>query len=743
MTTISSDLPAGNIRVIKQEEYSFLLSEEQRDSAQEWFYWKFRAIFEKPGHYTFRFEHPNKVGTRSAAISLDRGKSWHWLSADFYSETQAFSYDCKRPEEVWFCQAIPYLQEDFIRFSNEFSNHPAFHLESLCKSRKGRAVELVTICEGNPHHAILLTSRHHCQEMAATHALEGFLRAVLSNDDFGNAFRREFSLFVVPFVDKDGVEDGDQGKGRVPRDHGRDYYGDSIYPETRAIRELIEREKPFLLLDLHCPWIRFGSTNEQSYIVENAVPRFQAEIARLSRLLQKYSTPEAPFRDSNKVRWGVSWNCTRNHGTGPSYGKGLANGNAHHSFIRLACTIEIPFANFGETTMTRRSFLRYGASIAHAAYEFGLKCYRDRQSDTATLCLTGALGPTSEFDSIDSNRERVCESKQLFSRISSELQSADCCVSHLLTSSAILKTEKCNLFASDHSLSAFAEAIDNKGFLLVSTAPDHCLENEIDEMLKTLDMLDRLGVEHTGTFRSPEEHNKPLIRYVNGFRIAFVATAFGFSAPLGPQESFVANVFNPHEKSELSSDIRARIADARNAGAEYVVALLQTDGLDTTNSNAHLESFIRSLLDAGSDMIFCNQSGCIRKFAWMDGHPVFYGLGNLFAIPILSVDSQPPEPEFDSVMVRPVFSRDENGKVAFVKASFKILHYGRTDDKGVSITPLYHLIENATSLHQRNSLSKRLQNAVRSFLDLSQDEAIVLKPEYDLPGCRFENKNPF
>ena len=45
---------------------------------------------------------------------------------------------------------------------------------------------------------------------------------------------------LVPFVDKDGVEEGDQGKNRAPRDHNRDYAGASMYPETGALRELGE-----------------------------------------------------------------------------------------------------------------------------------------------------------------------------------------------------------------------------------------------------------------------------------------------------------------------------------------------------------------------------------------------------------------------------------------------------------------------------------------------------------------------
>ena len=40
-------------------------------------------------------------------------------------------------------------------------------------------------------------------------------------------------------MDKDGVEDGDQGKNRRPGDHNRDWDGESIYNSTEAVREFL------------------------------------------------------------------------------------------------------------------------------------------------------------------------------------------------------------------------------------------------------------------------------------------------------------------------------------------------------------------------------------------------------------------------------------------------------------------------------------------------------------------------
>ena len=74
--------------------------------------------------------------------------------------------------------------------------------------------------------------------------------------DDGKWLREHVEFFIVPIVDIDGVEDGDQGKNRKPRDHNRDYAGESIYPQVKAIRERLPEwsdGKLRLALDLHCP----------------------------------------------------------------------------------------------------------------------------------------------------------------------------------------------------------------------------------------------------------------------------------------------------------------------------------------------------------------------------------------------------------------------------------------------------------------------------------------------------------
>ncbi|MBO4304847.1 MAG: hypothetical protein J6A21_09710 [Lentisphaeria bacterium] len=371
---VDNYLPGGNIRVLELQDREVLLEEEARDCREGWFYWKFRALFEEEGLWKFRFSRCWKVGTRGPAVSTDRGKSWHWLSGEkCHESSQEFLYECRTPGEVWFSQAMPYMQENWERFANVYSENPFFHPSVLCRSRKGRNAELLEIREGNPRRAVLLTARHHCEEMSASMVMEGIGRFALSSSEDGKRFRQNFALFLVPFTDKDGVEEGDQGKGRIPRDHGRDYEGEHLYPETAAIRQRIERVRPFLVLDLHSPWLRSGRWNEEPYFVEDREKRFKPELERFCALLEQEAPECAPFSRENILRWGTEWNTPENYSAKGDSGAGkcLRQLCGAYPFVKLGASLEVPFANFGEKTVTEKEFLLFGNAVGKTILKYG------------------------------------------------------------------------------------------------------------------------------------------------------------------------------------------------------------------------------------------------------------------------------------------------------------------------------------------------------------------------------------
>ncbi len=367
---VDVDFPGGNIVLERVEGDGVFLHQDLRDTMGDWFYWCFRVRGAAGRKLTFHFTGSNVIGVRGPAVSTDAGKTWTWLGK---KAVRGQSFSCKVPRKVHdmrFCLAMPYLEADLSAFLKRHARSSHLEVGTLCKTRKGRHVELVRAgkLDGEPEHRVLLTCRHHCCEMMAGYSLEGIIAAVLASDADGQWFRRHVELLAVPFVDKDGCEDGDQGKLRKPRDHNRDYLGKSIYPSVAAIRKLVPKwsgGRLHFTLDMHCPWIR-GQYNEFLYFVGSRDQANWQRVQRFSRILEAVRTGPLPYHARNNLPFGKSWNT----GTNYKQGKGASRWAGELPGIRLATSIEIPYANASGVPVTATSARAFGRDLARAIRRF-------------------------------------------------------------------------------------------------------------------------------------------------------------------------------------------------------------------------------------------------------------------------------------------------------------------------------------------------------------------------------------
>jgi len=395
--TVDAKMPAGNIVVESIDGDVVKLRKDLRDTAGHWIYWAFRVKGAAGRTLTFKFSHPLKtgqgdnaaVGSRGAAVSVDRGGTWIWSDdvvstpfeektldhASWNSFTWKFAPDA---DEVWFSQTIPYTQNDWESFvaSHAADYGRVFTTNTLCLSRKGRAVECGRFgrIDGKARHKMLLTSRHHCAETTATFVLEGILETVFADDDLGKWLRENMEIRVVPFADKDGVVDGDQGKYRKPHDHCRDYNETSIYPEVRAIRDMMTEwtadGSPSVVMDVHCPWLRgtwFQKDNANEYIYTVGIEEVDAVQARFCEVLERVQRGGLGFLASDHYSFGRGWNAAKNYTQGSTLTQWALR---TWPDTPLVIAFEIPFANARYLTLYPPKFRAFGRDIAAALQEF-------------------------------------------------------------------------------------------------------------------------------------------------------------------------------------------------------------------------------------------------------------------------------------------------------------------------------------------------------------------------------------
>jgi len=162
-------------------------------------------------------------------------------------------------------------------------------------------------------------------------------------------------------MDKDGVEDGDQGKARAPYDHNRDYAGDSIYPEVRALRQIAPAWAKGGLdfaLDLHCPWIR-GGRHEEIHFVGCEDARIWTEISAFCTLLEQVQQGPLRFSSRNNLAFGQEWNVAQAEGEKSADRWWQERG-------WRGVVIEVPYANAGGLEVNPAAARLFGQDLAAA-----------------------------------------------------------------------------------------------------------------------------------------------------------------------------------------------------------------------------------------------------------------------------------------------------------------------------------------------------------------------------------------
>ncbi|MBN1421222.1 MAG: peptidase M14 [Planctomycetes bacterium] len=366
--SIDSAFPGGNIIVDRIDGDDIFIRQDLRDTEGDWFHWAFRVRGSAGRTLTFHFTKGDVIGVRGPAVSEDGGETWRWLGrAGGADPAFRFTFPAGAGE-VRFAFAVPYLERDLRAFLRRHESSLHLRVETLCATAKGRPVERLHAgrIDGRPAHRVLVACRHHACESMASYALEGLLETVLADPQDGAWLRERVEILAIPFVDKDGVEDGDQGKNRRPHDHNRDYAGDSIHASVRAIRDLAPRWSEGRLrvaLDLHCPYIR-GIHNEWIYFVGGPDAANWARVGRLASILEAIREGPLPYRAGDNLAFGEAWNTN----DGPL--KSFARWAADLPGIRVASTIEIPYANARGAEVSPSSARAFGRDLARALRRF-------------------------------------------------------------------------------------------------------------------------------------------------------------------------------------------------------------------------------------------------------------------------------------------------------------------------------------------------------------------------------------
>lgn len=173
------------------------------------------------------------------------------------------------------------------------------------------------------------------------------------------------------------------------------------------------------------------------------------------------------------------------------------------------------------------------------------------------------------------------------------IQSVDFAIANLEVTHAGKPYKGYPQFSAPDELSA---ALQSTGFDIILTSNNHSCDGGGKGVLRTLDVLDKLGILHTGTFRNKKERdaNYPLIVNKNGIKVAFLNYTYGTNGLTVPSP-IIINYID-------SAVIKADMLKAKSQ-ADYIICTMHWGDEYKSLPNAYQKHWEKYCYELGADMV--------------------------------------------------------------------------------------------------------------------------------------------
>jgi len=175
---------------------------------------------------------------------------------------------------------------------------------------------------------------------------------------------------------------------------------------------------------------------------------------------------------------------------------------------------------------------------------------------------------------------------------------------------------------------AFAAALKDAGFSVFLTANNHAADCYSRGINRTINVLDSLGITHTGTFKNASERelNYPLIVERKGIRMAFLNYTYDTNG-INPDAPCIVNLID-------TTLIKEDIQKALRMNPDVLIAVMHWGQEYKLDPNTSQEQLAQFLIDQGVDLIIGSHPHVVEPSEIVTDpvnnytHLVVYSLGN-------------------------------------------------------------------------------------------------------------------
>lgn len=243
-------------------------------------------------------------------------------------------------------------------------------------------------------------------------------------------------------------------------------------------------------------------------------------------------------------------------------------------------------------------------------------------------------------DSVD-NKNGLYAFEQAFEPVASYLQDAHLTIGNLETTFAggpddgYTKTRRNPKKGNPrfNCPDAFASALKATGFNVLATANNHCMDYGVRGLRRTLEILDKNGIAHVGTYRNRRESRSLCVQEVEGVRIgilSYTRDTNGIPVPKS-QPAGVKKIVRTSMRKDLK---RLR------AISDFIIVCMHCGYEYHQSPAAHQKELVRFLFRQGADVVLGShphvlQPADCRTVKDIDGRTrkrfAIYSLGNFIS----------------------------------------------------------------------------------------------------------------
>lgn len=300
----------------------------------------------------------------------------------------------------------------------------------------------------------------------------------------------------------------------------------------------------------------------------------------------------------------------------------------------------------------------------------------------------------------------------VFKNITPYIKNADVAIGNLETTFAG-KDRGYNGYPTFNTPDALATNLKDLGIDILSTANNHCMDKGYTGLTRTLDILDKAGIQHTGTSRNEDEQNTVLIKDVNGIKIALLAFAYGTNGITVPSDKKYA--VNLIDKELMKKQIEA----AKKENVDLICVNMHWGIEYQLKQNKEQEQLADFLFQNGVDCIFGSHPHVLepmekKTITLEDGTEkevfVIYSLGNFMSGQIY--------PHTKSTVILDVqITKNTDGKISIDSVNYVPL-YLYDKGQGAKSRTRYTLMDINQSMKDyengKSNISKSLYNTLKT-----------------------------